>query len=94
MPRLEVVGLGTLTVEVNWDPAVRVPEDGARVAVNGVAGPTVPEPATVAVRVTGPAKLFRLVTVITAEAETPTGWSSVPGVALTSKSGAGTLTAM
>ena len=88
-----MLGSGTVTVERAVDPAVRVTVDGARVAVKGVAGPTVPAPATDALRVTVPWKLFWLATVITEDAETPTGASRELGVASTLKSGGGTVTA-
>jgi len=81
-----------VTVEVSVDPGVRVTVFGASVAVNGVGVPTVPAPATVAVRVTVPAKLLRLSTLTTDEIATPTGASSELGTGIKSKSGGGTVT--
>ena len=79
MPRVVVGPFPTVTVEVSVAPGVRTTEVGASVAVNGVAVPTVPAPATMAVRVTVPAKLLRLAMLMTDEIATPTGASSALG---------------
>jgi hypothetical protein len=63
-------------------------------AVIGVAGPTVPAPATTAVMVTVPAKLLRLWMLATVETGALTFWLSTSlGIAATEKSGGGTVIA-
>lgn len=92
MPRLAVDGVPTTAVEKRVEPAVRAREENESDAVNGVAGPIVPAPATMAVRATVPAKLLRLSTWMTDETATPTGASTWLGCGIRSKSGGGTVT--